>query len=198
MRSTRPLAFQIGKRANARRQRHTRVGGMELIEVDPLHTKRAAAVFDRRGQVFRPAVRHPAPARARQAALGGDDDGGSIARPARQGASDEPFVVTAFVVRPAIRVRGVEEGDAGIERRMENGNRGVLVAVDARSRAACIPEPGAGCRSPRLLLHFLLRAVALSPSFPGGIRVFFDSCAIVRLRFACRAALLMLRGAAPR
>ena len=102
---------------------------MKLIEVDPPHGQCAAAVFDRRGQVFRAAVRHPAAAGASHASLGGDDNGGSIALPRRQGASDESFVVTAIAIGPAVRVRSVEEGYAGIQRRMEHRDRSALVAV---------------------------------------------------------------------
>ena len=52
----------------------------------------------------------------------------SIAWPRRQGARDQPFVVTAVLVGPAIGVCGVEERDTGVEGRVQHGDRGGLVA----------------------------------------------------------------------
>ena len=62
----------------------------------------------------------PASLGPRQAALGRDDDARAIAVPAGERAGDQPLVVAGARVVQAVRVGGVEERDAGIERRVQD------------------------------------------------------------------------------
>ena len=59
-----PVPLQRRQRADARRQRRSRIEGMELIEMDALDAERAAARVAGGGEVLRPAVGCPAPVRA--------------------------------------------------------------------------------------------------------------------------------------
>jgi hypothetical protein len=55
---------------------------------------------------------------AGHASFGRDRVAGSVAGPGRQGAGDQPLVVAALAVVPAVGVRGVEQVHATVERRM--------------------------------------------------------------------------------
>ena len=57
-----PLGTQLGKRSERLLERHGRVDGVEVEEVDPLEPEAAQARLARRAQVLRPAVGAPAPA----------------------------------------------------------------------------------------------------------------------------------------
>ena len=87
------VALQRRERAHARRQRRARIGRVELIEIDALDAERSPAGLAGGGQMARAAVRHPAAARARQAALGRDDDAPGDRRSTRERARDQPLVV---------------------------------------------------------------------------------------------------------
>ena len=49
--------------------------------------------------------------------------------PRRQGTRDHPFIVTTLIIVPAVGVGRIQQRDAGIQRRMEDRNRGGLVAI---------------------------------------------------------------------
>jgi hypothetical protein len=102
---------------------------VKLIEGDAVHAQRATTLFAGRRQMFRTTIRNPSPAGSSQPSLGCNQDGRAITWPGGQGTSDEPFVMATLIVVPAIGVRGVEQGDAGIERRVDYGDPGRLVAI---------------------------------------------------------------------
>src|SRR5205809_967067 len=78
------------------------IGGVQLIQTDPLDAKGAAAVFARRRQVFGPAVGLPAAVRTDDSSLGRDRDARSIALPGGESPADEALVVAAFGVVQAV------------------------------------------------------------------------------------------------
>ncbi len=151
-----PLSLQRGKRADAGRKRHSGIGNVQLIELDACDSQRTATRFAGSGQMLGAAVRHPPPVRARQAALCRDDDLGTIARPCRQGASDQPLVMAALAVVQTVGVSGIEECDARVQRGVQHFNRSVLVAR-ALGREAHAPERGRAIVSHRSQRHRLLR-----------------------------------------
>jgi hypothetical protein len=53
---------------------------------------------------------------------GGYGDDAGVAAPGLQRLRDESLVVSRVAVIEAIRIGGVEQGDAGVERRMDDGN----------------------------------------------------------------------------
>ncbi len=64
------IALQGVERAHARRERHTWIRRVQLVEVNAIDAERAAAGLARGGQVARPAVRHPAALRTCKTAFG--------------------------------------------------------------------------------------------------------------------------------
>jgi hypothetical protein len=108
---------------------------VQLIQIDPLDAERAAAGLARGAQVGRASVRDPGSLRARQTALGGDDDARAIAAPCCERARNEPFVVADIVRVPAVRVGGVEQRDAAVERGVQHVDRARLVPVAFRRKA---------------------------------------------------------------
>src|SRR5207244_4847384 len=69
------FALELGERADLVLERHFRVGGMELVEVDPPELEALEAAFQVLAQLLRMAVLVPARRlRARKAALRADDE----------------------------------------------------------------------------------------------------------------------------
>lgn len=122
------VALEGGEGAYAGGERCPRVGRVELVEVDPFDPESAPAGLARRGEVPGAPVAGPSAFWARHSSLGGDLDPRALARPAFEGAADQPLVVTDLAVVPAIGVRSVQEAHTGVERRVEDGDGG-LVAV---------------------------------------------------------------------
>ena len=131
----RAIALQRGERAHAGRERRSRVRGVKLIQMDPFDAEGAPAGLAGGEEVTRAAVRDPVSLRPGQAAFGGDQDARAIAAPCRERAGDEPFVVTGLVCIPAVRVGGVEEGDAGVERGVQHLDRARLVPIALGGKA---------------------------------------------------------------
>ena len=129
------VALQRGQRADAGRERRARVGRMELIEMDAVDAERAPAGLARGGEMARASVGDPGAVRTRQAAFGRHPDARAVAVPAAERASDQALVVTGLAGIPAVGVRGVEEIDAGIEGRVQHGQRARLVAIALRGEA---------------------------------------------------------------
>ena len=113
---------------------HVRIGPVELVEVDHVGLERAQRRLARGADVLRPAVERPrAAARAGVAALGGDEHAVAAAA---QRLGDQPLVVADLVPSQAVRVGGVDQVHAGVERRVDRADRPVLVGAAARARAA--------------------------------------------------------------
>ena len=123
-----PCALQRRQRAHARRQRHAWIDGVELVEIDRVDAEGAATALARLGEVFGPAIGLPSAVRPRDAALGRDGETRAIAGPAPDRPRQQPLVVAEVLVRPAIRVGRVEEGDAGVQRRMQHRHGSLVVA----------------------------------------------------------------------
>ena len=118
---------------------------MELIEVDALDTERLPGSVAGAPQMCRAGVALPRTTGADESSLGGDDHLLRSAAPSPERAGDEPFVMPDLPVVKAIRVGGVDEGDAGIEGGVENQAGGGLVgaALDRQGHAA-EPDEGDG------------------------------------------------------
>ena len=101
---------------------------MELVQIDAVDAERTTARIAGGREMPSAAVGDPPALRTREAALGGDPNRRPVACPRRQGACDEPFVVTGLAVVQAIGVRGVEEVDAGVERGVQHCDRAVVVS----------------------------------------------------------------------
>src|SRR6185503_3548962 len=71
----------------------------------------------------------PTPLRPRQPALGGDEDARAVAAPRRTRARDQPLVMSGVALVPAVRVCGVEERDARVERSVKHFHRARLVSI---------------------------------------------------------------------
>ena len=130
-----PVAPQLLERPNARRQRRPRIRRVQLIELDALDAERLPAGRAGLGQLPRAAVRHPRPARTRQAALGRHDDGATIAGPRAQRAGDQPLVVPDLRRLVSVGVGRIEQTHSGIERRMDDGDGSPVVAIGCRRQA---------------------------------------------------------------
>src|SRR6185436_16714616 len=115
-------------------------GCMQLIEVNALYTERAKAGFARSAQMASLPVWHPLAIRSTQAAFRRDNDARAVTSPACQRTRDEPLVVADVVIVQAIDVRGVEEGDAAVECRVQEFDRACLIAI-LFGRQPHTPEP---------------------------------------------------------
>ena len=128
--STRPSRCSDGERAHAGGERRPRVGRVELVEVDALDAEGAPARLAGGGQVARAAVRHPAAARAGSSPpLVATRTARRVAAPGRERARDQPLVVAGVARVQAVGVGGVEQGDAGVEGRVQRRERAGVVAV---------------------------------------------------------------------
>lgn len=112
---------------------------MQLIEGNPADVERAQARLAGGDQRARASVGNPLPVRSRQAALGRDANRRRVAAPRFQRAGEQPFVVSDLGVVAAIGVRCVDGHDAGVERRMQDVYRSILVAI-RRGRQAHASE----------------------------------------------------------
>ena len=123
------VAFQGRQRADARRQRCSRIRRVQLIQMDALDAERAPAVFaSPRRCLARPSASQRPSGRV-SPPLVATCTPRSIAAPRRERPGDEPFVVTALGVVPAVRVGGVEKGHAGVECRVQHGETRRVVAI---------------------------------------------------------------------
>ena len=113
---------QGGQGADTRLERHARIDGVQLVEVDRVDAEVPATGLARLSQVPRLAVRHPGPARPGQAPLGRNLDARSIAGPVCERRGHESLVVPDLAVVARVRVGGVEQRDTGVERRGDDGD----------------------------------------------------------------------------
>ena len=114
------VALQRVQRANAGGQRNPRIRRMELVKVDAVNAERPAAGLARGRQVPRATVGGPPPFRPGQAAFRGDDARASDRPPrCRVRARSAARCVRSRSLL-TVRVGGVEERDAGVERRVEH------------------------------------------------------------------------------
>ena len=103
------------------------IGAVELVEVDAVGLQGAQRRLARRAQVLRAPVGRPVLlAVARQAALGGDDD---VVAAALEGLGDQALAVADVAVVARVRVGGVDEADAGVERGVDGADRALLVGT---------------------------------------------------------------------
>ena len=121
------VALQPGERPHAGRERRTRIGRVQLIQIDPIDAEGAPARLARRNEVPRTAVRDPLSPRAGQAAFGGDQDARTIAAPGGERSRDQPFVVAGLLGIAAVGIGGVEEVDAFVKGRVQHADRARLV-----------------------------------------------------------------------
>jgi hypothetical protein len=107
---------------------------VELVQADRVDAEALERRVARLLEVLRPAVEAPALVRlAGVAALGGDQDVGRVAAEARDRARDERLVVPEVGVVPGVGVGGVDQRDAGLQRRVDGGDR-LLLVRPARER----------------------------------------------------------------
>ena len=114
---------------------------MQLIQIQAFDAERGEAPLARVPQVLRATVRFPTSAWPGQPAFRGDADARAIARPRRERPGDQALVVAALVLVQAVRIGRVEELDAGVERRMEDGGRARVIAIGFRGEPHA-PETG--------------------------------------------------------
>jgi hypothetical protein len=101
---------------------------VELVEVDAIGLERAQGRLARGAQVLGPAVGGPAPLTiAQQAALCGHDQ--PVARASPQRLGHQPLAVPDVAVVARVRVGGVDEVRAGIQRDMDRPDRLGLVGA---------------------------------------------------------------------
>src|SRR5262249_8880847 len=114
-----------------------RVAPVHVIEVDRLDAEALKGSVARRGDPGRRILDPPLAAAGDEAELGGDQ------RPAAARAAQE-LADEALVLAAAIRVGGVEQLDAGIERRSQRGEGFVAVRgpVGMRHARAAVAEHG--------------------------------------------------------
>jgi len=119
---------------------------VQLIQRDALEVQRREAGFARRGEVSGAAVGHPAPLRPGQSTFRGHEHARAIDRRARQGGRDQPLVVIDVGVVAAVGVGGIEQRDAGSERRAKHGDcrRVVSIGVGRQPHAAHRDRPRRG------------------------------------------------------
>ena len=77
------VALERVEGAHARGERHAWIGGVELIQRDPIDAECAATGLTGGRQMLRAAVRHPPAVRPGEAALRGDDHPRSVTGPGR-------------------------------------------------------------------------------------------------------------------
>jgi hypothetical protein len=140
---------------------------VELVQPDRLDPERPQRRLARRAQVLAAAVQRPrAVRRAGVAALGRDEDLVAVARPARQRPGQQALVVADLVRTEAVRVGGVEQGDARVERGVHRAHGLGLVgpALDGQGHG---PEADRadGTGAERALLHVSSRG-QVPPALP--------------------------------
>ena len=128
------VASEGGQRADARGQRRSRIGRMELIQLDALDAERPAARFAGGTRCSCASVFDPVALRSGQAAFRRDDDARAISRPCVEGSRDEALVVAGLRGVPAVGVRRVEEGNAGIERGVQDRDAVGRIPVALRGK----------------------------------------------------------------
>ncbi len=148
-----PVPFERRERADAGCERRSRIGGVQLVQVDALDAERPPARLAGCDEVSRPPVGCPPAVGPRESTFGGDSNARAIAGPGRDGASDQPLVVPDVVRIEAVGVGRVEEREAGIERRVQNAHRPRIIALavgrqahaangKARAGRRYVGEPG--------------------------------------------------------
>ena len=137
----RPVALERGKRADARGERHARVGRVELVERDALDLERTSARGARGDQAPGAAVRQPAAVGPGEAALRRDQHGSPVALPRGERASEEPLVVAHFGRVVAVCVGGIEKIDTGLERSSASA---VVSSRPASVESRMQPRPSLG------------------------------------------------------
>jgi hypothetical protein len=130
-----PLALERRQRPDAGGQRRSGIDGVELVDVDPRDAEGAQAGLAGRRQVAGTAVGDPPAGRPGQPALGGDADSRGVAAPGRERATDQPLVVANLRGVPTVGVGSVQERDARVERRLEDGQGPLLVALGLGRKA---------------------------------------------------------------
>ena len=118
------LAPESRELAHAVLEAHVRVGGVELVDADAVDAEGDEARLAGLAQVLGPGVARPGSAGPLEASLRGHDDRGR--RLLAQGPRDEALVVSDVAVVEAVDVGGVDQGDAGVERRVDRADPLVL------------------------------------------------------------------------
>ena len=131
--------MQHSERTDARLEGRARIDGVELVQVDAVDAEGLAAGVASGTQGFRTRLVHPFPARPSQPAFRRDFDRRPVARPGLEGLGDQPFVVTEIALVVAVRVGGIEQRRARVERRVDDGDAARVIAVQG-GRQAHAPE----------------------------------------------------------
>ena len=132
------VASKSGQGSDARRQRRSGIGRMELIELDALDAESPAARFASGNERSCASVFDPVTLRSGQTAFRRDDDARAISGPGVEGGRDEPLVVAGLRGVPAVGVRRVEERNACIERGVQDRDAvgSIPVALGGKPHAA--------------------------------------------------------------
>ena len=109
-----PRRSQLGQHAHALVKGNIGVGGVELIEVDPVDRQGLERAVARHAQMLGPGVVMPMAVGAHEATLGGHHDLVPRPGPARQRAGNEPLVVPYLALMQAVSVGRVDEGSAAV------------------------------------------------------------------------------------
>ena len=144
MAAIRPSRFNAARALTLVDKRRAWIRRMQLIERDAIDAERLAASFARRPQVLRASIRFPAAFGPSHAAFGGDGDPRSITRPGRQRARDQPLVVSDVAIVEAVRIGGVEQRDAGIERGVQDLDRAIVITIGIGRQPHAADRDGPG------------------------------------------------------
>jgi len=133
------LLHQLGHGADGIFDRHRRIDAMLIVEIDHLDAEALEARLARTHDVFRTAVRDlAAAARAQIAELRRQYDFGAAPL---DGLADD-----LFVVAEAVHVGRVEKGNAPIQRVVNKGYSGLVVARAVGARKGHAAQSARGCR----------------------------------------------------
>jgi hypothetical protein len=108
---------------------------VQLIQIDHVHTERSPARFAGLAQVPGAAFVHPCSMRASKPSLRRNFNGRPVAGPPPQCIGDQLLVMSdvAFVV--AVRVGGVQQPCARVQRRLNDGHGPVVIALGGGGKA---------------------------------------------------------------
>ena len=117
-----PLAGQLRERAHAVLEGYGGIGGMELVQVDPVYAESPEGPLTGLPEVRGPAVPLPAAVRAGEPAFGCHDDLLPAAPPGGQRRRNQPFVVAEVGFVETVDVRCVDERHPRVERGENDSN----------------------------------------------------------------------------
>src|SRR6185503_11449565 len=129
-----PLIFQPRECTDARGERHSWIGCVQLVEIDALDAERLQAAFARFAQMTGSAIGHPLAVRSGKSSLRSDDEARTVAAPGRKGARDEPLVMADLRIVQAVRISRVEKRHTDIQRGMKYLDATQVITVALRGQ----------------------------------------------------------------